>query len=202
MLLLLLVNFWGLGWGSVGAAVPCWNGIVVYGRTWFTDGSLAAWVGLLLLGVQAKQGFVIYRVRVKRGGRKRPIHNGRTNGKPVNHGINEIKFARSLRSKAEERVGRKCGGLRVLNSYWVAEDGTYKFFEVIMVDPAHKAIRRDPTINWICNPVHKHRELRGLTSAGKLGRGMHKGHGHTKQQGSSRRNNWQRRNLIHLRRFR
>ena len=46
----------------------------------------------------------------------------------------------------EERVGRKIGSLRVLNSYWVGEDSTYKYYEVIMVDPAHTAIRRDPRI--------------------------------------------------------
>ena len=28
-------------------------------------------------------------------------------------------------------------------------------------------VRRDPRINWITKPVHKHREARGLTSAGK-----------------------------------
>lgn len=28
-------------------------------------------------------------------------------------------------------------------------------------------IRRDARINWIANPVHKHRESRGLTSIGK-----------------------------------
>ena len=75
----------------------------------------------------------------------------------------------------QERVGRKCGALRVLNSYWVAEDSTYKFFEVILVDPMHKAIRRDPDTQWITKPVHKHREMRGLTSAGKSSRGL--GHG-------------------------
>jgi hypothetical protein len=32
---------------------------------------------------------------------------------------------RSLRSKAEERVGRRCGNLRVLNSYWVRMDGEW-----------------------------------------------------------------------------
>lgn len=38
----------------------------------------------------------------------------------------------------QERVGRRCGGLRVLNSYWVAQDSSYKYFEVILVDPSHK----------------------------------------------------------------
>ena len=72
-----------------------------------------------------------------------------------------MKFARSLRSVAEERVGRKVQGLRVLNSYWVGEDGTYKYFEIICVDPQHTTIRNDPRINWLCKPVHKHREMRG-----------------------------------------
>merc|ERR1712224_320258 len=50
---------------------------------------------------------------------------------------------------AEERVGRKCANLRVLNSYWINQDSTYKYYEVICVDPMHKAIRRDARINWI-----------------------------------------------------
>jgi large subunit ribosomal protein L15e len=44
-------------------------------------------------------------------------------GKPVNQGITQLKANRNLRNVAEERVGRKCGGLRVLNSYWVNEVG-------------------------------------------------------------------------------
>jgi ribosomal protein L15E len=40
-------------------------------------------------------------------------------GKPVNQGITQLKPNRNHRSMAEERVGRKCGSLRVLNSYWV-----------------------------------------------------------------------------------
>ena len=41
-----------------------------------------------------------------------------------------MQFARRLQSVAEERVGRHCGALRVLNSYWVGEDSTFKYFEV------------------------------------------------------------------------
>ena len=40
-----------------------------------------------------------------------------------------------------------------------------------MIDPHHKAITRDPKVNWMCRPVMKHRELRGLTAAGKRSRG-------------------------------
>jgi large subunit ribosomal protein L15e len=141
----------------------------------------------------------VYRVRVRRGGRKRPVAKGIVTGKPTSVGINQLKPTRNLRSVAEERVGRKLGGLRVLNSYWVGQDGTYKFYEVVLVDPAHKAIRDDPRINWICNPVHKHREMRGLTSAGKSGRGLRvKGHRNAKTR-PSRRANYKRRNTQRIR---
>ncbi len=62
-------------------------------------------------------------------------------GKPVNQGITQLKPTRNLRAVAEERVGRKCGGLRVLNSYWINQDAVYKYYEVVLVDPFHKAIR-------------------------------------------------------------
>ena len=74
-------------------------------------------------------------------------------------GVNSLKYQRSLRSTAEERVGRRCANLRVLNSYWINQDATYKYFEVILVDPQHKAIRRDPRINWIVKAVHKVRNF-------------------------------------------
>ncbi|THG12285.1 hypothetical protein TEA_001472 [Camellia sinensis var. sinensis] len=174
------------------------------------------------LGYKAKQGYVVYRVRVRRGGRKRPVPKGIVYGKPTNQGVTQLKFQRSKRSVAEERAGRKLGGLKVLNSYWINENGgvdvvagcnghsvtvaaadsTYKYFEVILVDPAHNAIRNDPRINWICNPVHKHRELRGLTSAGKKYRGL-RGKGHLNHKARpSRRATWKRNNTLSLRRYR
>jgi large subunit ribosomal protein L15e len=48
-------------------------------------------------------------------------------GKPVNQGITQLKPTRNLRSVAEERAGRKLGGLRVLNSYWVNQASTQTF---------------------------------------------------------------------------
>ncbi len=154
------------------------------------------------LGYKAKQGIVVYRVRVRRGGRKKQVRKGQVMGKPATHGVNQLKPVRSLRCIAEERVGRKCPNLRVLNSYWVNQDSTYKFFEVILVDPSHKAIRRDPRYNWICASTMKHRENRGLTSAGRKSRGIGKGHRYNKVIGSSRRQNWKRRNTLSLLRYR
>ena len=154
------------------------------------------------LGYKRKQGYVIYRVRVNRGGRKRPVPKGVVDGKPVNEGIHKLKAARSLRVLAEQRAGKALGALRVLNSYWVGQDGKSKFYEVIMVDPMHNAIRNDARINWICQGVHKHRECRGLTSAGKKSRGLKvKGHLANKAR-PSQRANWYRRNRISLRRYR
>lgn len=154
------------------------------------------------LGYKAKQGFVIYRTRVRRGGRKNPVAKGCVYGKPVNAGVNELKPHRNLRGVAEERVGRAMGNLRVLNSYWVAQDGTHKYFEVICVDPMHNAIRNDPAINWIVSDKQKHREMRGLTSAGKSSRGLRmKGHRDAKKR-PSRRANYRRRNQISLPRYR
>jgi large subunit ribosomal protein L15e len=153
------------------------------------------------LGYKAKQGYVIYRVRVRRGGRKRPAPKGATYGKPTNQGINQLKYQRSLKSTAEERVGRHAANLRVLNSYWINQDSTYKYYEVILVDPQHKAIRRDPRINWIVKPVHKHRESRGLTATGKKSRGINKGHGYTKTK-AGRRKTWLRHNTQSYWRYR
>lgn len=61
---------------------------------------------------------------------------------------------------------------------------------------------QDARINWIANPVHKRRELRGLTSAGKKYRGLRaKGHTANKLR-PSKRANWKRRNSLSLRRYR
>ncbi|KNG45874.1 60s ribosomal protein l15 [Stemphylium lycopersici] len=161
------------------------------------------------LGYKAKQGYVIYRIRVRRGGRKRPApktkltltFRGATYGKPTNQGINQLKYQRSLKSTAEERVGRRCANLRVLNSYWINQDSTYKYYEVICVDPQHKAIRRDPRVNWIVKPVHKHRESRGLTATGKKSRGLGRGHKFNNTS-AGRRKTWKRQNTLSLWRYR
>ncbi|KAK7858250.1 large ribosomal subunit protein eL15z [Quercus suber] len=101
------------------------------------------------LGYKAKQGYVVYRVRVRRGGQKRPVPKGIVYRKPTNQGVTQLKFQRSKRSVAEERAGLQLGGLRVLNSYWLNEDSTYKYYEVILVDVAHNAIKIDTRINWL-----------------------------------------------------
>merc|ERR1719410_1226372 len=155
------------------------------------------------LGYKRKQGYVIYRVRVRRGGRKRPVQKGCVYGKPRNSGrLSKIKKPRTHKSIGEERVGRKCTNLRVLNSYWVGQDASFKFYEVILVDPSHKAVRRDPRINWICSPKHARRERRGLTATGKKSRGMlQRGHKANKLRPSIR-GSWKKRNTQKMWRYR
>ena len=129
------------------------------------------------LGYKTKPGYTVFRVRIRRGGRKRPVHRGITYGKPKTAGVIGIKLQKNKRAVAEQRLGKTFGNLRVLNSYWCNTDATFCWYEVICVDPMHKVIRNDPQINWIVNAVHKHREMRGLTSAGRKHCGLRaKGH--------------------------
>lgn len=122
------------------------------------------------LGYKAKQGFVMVRVRVRRGGlRKQRPKAGR---RPKRMGVKKYKPAKSLRLIAEERAARKFPNMEVLNSYWVGEDGRSKWFEVIMVDTQHPAIKADKDINWISQKQHHRRVFRGLTSAGKKVRSL------------------------------
>eukprot|EP00439_Symbiodinium_sp_Y106_P021019 s2301_g2.t1 len=95
-------------------------------------------------------------------------------------------------------------------------DAVHKWFEVVMVDPYHKTIRDDPRINWtdffcqcvyiatntICKPVMKHRELRGLTAAGKKARGLLKKGKRATKLRPSYRAAYRRHSLMRLRRYR
>jgi large subunit ribosomal protein L15e len=137
------------------------------------------------LGYKAKQGFVMVRVRVRRGGlRKQRPRSGR---RPKRMGVKKFKPAKSLRLIAEERAARKFPNLEVLNSYWVGEDGSSKWFEVVMVDPHHPAIKADKDINWICQKQHQRRVFRGLSGAGKKVRSLRrKGRGAEKVRPSRR----------------
>lgn len=116
-----------------------------------------------MLGYKAKTGYIVVRVKIKKGGRKhRQTHQGR---KPSKSGITGFTSKKSLRLIAEERANKKYPNLEVVNSYEVAKDGVYKWYEVIMTEMPN-----------IRGRVH-----RALTSAGKRIRGLlHKGKKKTK----------------------
>ncbi len=91
------------------------------------------------LGYRAKQGYVVVRVRVSKGGlRKIPPKLGR---RQKRMGISKIKRQLSLQTIAEQRAKRKFRNLTVLGSYYVGEDGKYKWFEVVMRDENHPAVK-------------------------------------------------------------
>ncbi|MDX1813723.1 MAG: 50S ribosomal protein L15e [Candidatus Bathyarchaeia archaeon] len=138
------------------------------------------------LGYKAKQGFIMARTRVRRGGlRKRRPKAGR---RPKRMGVAKYKPAKSLRLIAEERTAKKFPNLEVLNSYWVGEDGRSKWFEIILVDPNQARIKTDRNTNWIIQKQHHRRVFRSLTSAGKKVRGLRKkGRGAEKVRPSKRR---------------
>ncbi len=130
------------------------------------------------LGYKAKQGYVVARVRVRRGGlRKTRPKAGR---RQKRMGVKKHKPAKSLRLIAEERTARKFPNLEVMNSYYVAEDGRSKWFEIIMIDKnvlsklesfATERARRQHE-NRMNMLKQKGRVFRGLTGAGKKSRGL------------------------------
>ena len=137
------------------------------------------------LGYKAKQGYIVVRARVRRGTlRKHKIKGGR---KPAAKGIVKITAKKSTQRIAEERTGKRFPNMEVLNSYWVGADGFHHYYEVILVDPVHPSIMKDNKINWITSSSNKRRVLRGKTSAGQRGRGLHhKGKGAEKTRPSTR----------------
>jgi large subunit ribosomal protein L15e len=121
------------------------------------------------LGYKAKQGYIIVRQRVNRGGHTRQdIDGGR---KSRNQGV-RLSLRKNYQLIAEERTQKKFENLVVLNSYWVAQDGKNVWYEIILVDPNHPVIKADSKINWICAQKNLSRVFHGKTSAGKKVRGL------------------------------
>jgi large subunit ribosomal protein L15e len=122
------------------------------------------------LGFKAKQGIIVVRVTVRRGGRRRAryVRARRT----ARMGVNRLTAGKSIKRIAEERASKRYPNMEVLNSYWVGQDGRHKWYEVILVDGHHPSILADKNLSWIADPVHRGRAERGKTSAGRKGRGM------------------------------
>ena len=122
------------------------------------------------LGYKAKQGIIVVRAHIRRGGSRRSRYiRGR---KSKNMGLRTLTRGKSIQRIAEERATRRFPNMEVLNSYWVGEDGKHKWYEIILVDPHHPSIKSDKNLTWITKGTHRGRAERGLTHAGKKGRGM------------------------------
>jgi large subunit ribosomal protein L15e len=138
------------------------------------------------LGYKAKQGFIVVRQRVPRGGHTRPqIKKGR---RPKRYGT-RLDLNKNYKQIAEERCQKKFVNLTILNSYWVAEDGKSYWYEIILVDPNHPVIKSDKNLTWLQDKKHGSRVFHGKTSAGRKSRGLRgKGKGYEKARPSRRAN--------------
>jgi large subunit ribosomal protein L15e len=136
------------------------------------------------LGYKAKQGFVLVRARIGKGSSKRETPSG--GRKPLRAGRTKYTPTQSLQHIAEARVAKRHPNLEVLNSYYVAEDGKHKWFEVILVDVNHPCIKNDQKLNWICKSHNKDRAFRGLTASGKRSRMLGKGKGYERKNTNKR----------------
>jgi large subunit ribosomal protein L15e len=137
------------------------------------------------LGYKAKQGVTIARVRIIKGGRKREsTHMGR---KPGKAGLNAYSTKKNLQTICEERAQRVFKNMNVLNSYEVGDDGKNKWYEIILIDTNLPQIYLDKDYSALSTKKHQGRVFRGLTSAGKRGRGLNnKGFGTEKIRPSIR----------------
>lgn len=122
------------------------------------------------LGYKAKKGFVILRVRVLRGGRKRKREG--VKGRKTRKTTIRKTLKMNYQWVAEIRAARHYPTLEVLNSYNIGKDGQHYFYEVIMVDPSKPEIKSDRTLSWITQKQNSKRAERGLTSAAKKSRGL------------------------------
>jgi len=136
------------------------------------------------LGYKPLQGIVLVRQRVSRGGRMRSkIRKAR---RPKTRRHKKI-VAKNYQRIAEERANKNFANCEVLNSYWVAEDGNFIWYEIILVDRNHPQIKARKDLNWVAQPGSRGRVFRGVTAAGRRSRGLqNKGKGAEKVRPSLR----------------
>ncbi|MEM4330921.1 MAG: 50S ribosomal protein L15e, partial [Candidatus Pacearchaeota archaeon] len=115
------------------------------------------------LGYKAKQGILVVRVRVIRGGHKRPRPKKGRRSKRMHTRLN---LTMNYKEIAEQRAARKYKNCEVINSYWVGKDGKYYYYEVILADRSSTSIKSDKELSFNTKPANRGRAFRVLTSAG------------------------------------
>ncbi len=91
------------------------------------------------LGYRDKQGYIVLRVRVRRGGFSKP--RPRSGRRPKTIGVTRHKVNVSMREEAIQRALKKYPNLKALGAYLLASDSLYKWFEVVAVDPNHPSVK-------------------------------------------------------------
>jgi large subunit ribosomal protein L15e len=93
------------------------------------------------IGEKAQEGVVVIRIRIGAGGMRRPRPvSGR---RPKHLGVLRMKSDEPLQKVAERRVREKHTNLKLLGSYLLWVDGKHRWFECVMIDPIHPAIKKD-----------------------------------------------------------
>ena len=134
------------------------------------------------LGYKPKQGVIVVRQRVDRGGRMRPDIKG---GRRTAHSGQQKTLKKNYQQVAEERAQASFKNCEVLNSYKLLQDGKCAWYEVILIDRMAPTILADKQLAGIA--AQHGRATRGLTSAGRKARGLRqKGTGAEKQRPSLR----------------
>lgn len=134
------------------------------------------------LGYKPKKGIILLRQRVSRGGHVRGRPGG---GRHSSNMTSKLNLRKSYHYIAEERAMKEYSNCEVLNSYYVAEDGKYYWYEIIMIDRSAPEVLADKNLRGIAGM--RGRVFRGLTRAGRKTRGlMHKGKGSEKTRPSRR----------------
>ena len=119
------------------------------------------------VGYKAKKGFIIVRVRLLRGGRRRPKQtSGR---KPVSSRRLKI-LAINYQRVSEERANKQFKNCEVLNSYFVAQDGLHYWYEVVLAD--RELVSKYPGYEWLMHASNRGRVYRGKTLSGRRARGL------------------------------
>ena len=90
------------------------------------------------LGYKAKQGYVVARVKIGRGGMRRV--RPKSGRRPKHLGVVKIKGAVNMKAVAQRRAGERFPNLVALGSYPLYRDGKYAWYEVILTDPSHPRI--------------------------------------------------------------
>ena len=89
------------------------------------------------LGYKAKQGYVVVRVRIRKGGARKIRPRAGRRQRAL--GVTKFTRAMSLKNIAEEKARKRYPNLNVLNSYYLWEDGMHHWYETIMRDPDNPA---------------------------------------------------------------
>lgn len=119
------------------------------------------------LGYKPKNGVIVVRQRVHRGGKMNPDIKG---GRRTAHSSQQKVIKKNYQQIAEERAAAKYQNCEVVNSYLLLKDGKSAWYEIILVDRLHPEVLADKQLAGIAK--QHNRVTRGLTSAGRKARGL------------------------------